>query len=566
MYMKYRQHLKVVILIIAVFAVGLLLICSRETGTDQTAEETAVQKIGVWIETTRQVSDSVEARIDFWQNETDGIYYLFLPSAADTRKMELVLEGVETVQIGADTFKNGDRITLPAGSYEMSIDGVSQDKLSVMQSEHIGSIFVETESGTIDYLMENKENREAGAILILDEEMNALYKGELEFMKGRGNSSWSVIKPAFRLKFKQKTDVYGMGEAKSWNMVPNAADKTMLRNATMYTWADRVGLAYSPDYRMVDWYINGDYRGTYQITESVGVDQERVAITDLEEQTEAVNTEKLEKYGRKSLKDEEEDLARWYRIPINPEDISGGYLLEQEISSRYDMDETGCGFLTQRNQNVVLKSPQYASYEQVMYISSLYQQMEDAVFSENGYNMETGLHYSDYLDVESFAKKYLLEEISKNLDAASTSQFLYKDRNEVSTKFFAGPVWDYDKGLGNGGVRDNLYFLDEPQDLYAAITPGKGVLWKGLYAHQDFYALICEMFRSHYLTTLEEMNTEITENADMIKASAMMNACRWNVFEQADTIEEKEAYYYTEVEEMRSFLNERCAWLDAYWQ
>lgn len=560
------KQVKSAILASAVLCAVLLLLAGVWQESEPFETEPAAERIYVQIETTRQISDSIEARVNFWLNETDGNYYVFLPAAAKEKKMFLRLEGLDSIQLGEETLRNGDRIELKCGEYELNRTEGAEDKLVVMQSENIGSIFVETESGALEYLMEDKENREAGEILILDGEMSVLYKGELDFMKGRGNSSWSVIKPAFRLKLKQKTDIYSMGAAKNWNMVPNAEDATMLRNATMYAWADRVGLKYSPQFELVDWYINGDYRGTYQIAESIGIGQERVAISDLEEQTKAANAEKLEKYGRKSLAEEEEDLVRWYNIPANPADISGGYLLEQEISDRYDMDETGCGFLSERNQNVVLKSPQYATKEQVLYIRDLYQQMEDAVFSENGYNMETGLHYSEYLDMESFAKKYLIEEISKNLDAASTSQFMYKDRNEVSTKLFSGPVWDYDKSLGNGGVRDNIYFLNEPEELYAAVTPGKGVLWKGLYAQPDFYEYMCEVFRNSYLTTLEEMNLWITENSRNIMKSAMMNACRWNVFPEAETLQEKEIRYQEEVEGMRNFLNERCAWLDAFWQ
>lgn len=557
------KRIKVGILAAAALCVLLLLWYGRQP--EQEIQTTA-QRIYVQIETTRQVSSTVEARVDFWLNETDGNYYVFLPSSADRKRMYLQTEGIDFIAIDDKTLHSGDRMELTPGEYELTIGQEPAGRLVVMQSENIGSIFVETKSGTLDYLMADKENREEGEILILDEEMTALYKGELEFLKGRGNSSWSVIKPSFRLKFRDKTDVYGMGAARSWNMIPNAEDKTMLRNATIYSWADLVGLSYSPQYRMVDWYINGDYRGTYQIVESIGVNEERVAIADLEEKTGAVNQKSLERYGRESLQAEGEDLARWYRIPVDPEDISGGYLLEQEISDRYNEDPYGCGFLSERNQNVVLKSPKYASYDQVMYIRELYQQMEDAVFSENGYNMETGLHYSDYLDVDSFARKYLIEEISKNLDAASTSQYLYKDSNAVSTKIFSGPVWDYDKSLGNGGVRDNIYFLNEPEDIYAAIAPGKGVLWKGLYAQPDFYRYVCEVFRSSYLPSLEEINNQITENSRKITASAMMNAYRWNVFEEAGSVSEKEAQYRAEVEGMRTFLNERCAWLAAYWQ
>lgn len=561
--MKYQ---KIGIVILAILL--MLVACyfdhiSQRLGKDKPDELKAAY---IEIETTRQTTDSVEARVTFWHNETDGKYYMFLPSGASEHTMKLHLEGIEAIAIDGQYMKDGEEIILKEGEHTYAVEEEASKSLFVMESAGIGSIFLETESGSLDYLLESKEHIEGGEVLFLDEEASVVYKSELEYIKGRGNSSWNPAKPAFRIKLKQKADIYGMGSAKNWNMVPNAEDPTLMRNAVVYTWADLIGLQYSPQYRFVDWYTNGEYRGSYQICTSIEVGEERVAIADLEEETERMNTMgKLEEYEQYKVTVEDTDVLRGYHIPLNPEDISGGYLLELEIASRYNEDVTASGFLTERNQNVVIKSPKYATAEQAVYISELYQQMEDAIYSESGYHQETGLHYSDYIDLESFVKKYLIEEITKNLDAASTSQYLYKPRNSVSSKIFAGPVWDYDKALGNGGVRDNLYFLNEPDELYAAIAPGNGVLWKGLYVQPDFYEYVCATYNSSFLTTLQEINQEIEKNQEILLKSAMMNAYRCNQFYEADTLAGKQQLYQEEVQRMQTFLNTRCSWLQEQW-
>lgn len=562
-FMKYQKIGIVLLAILLMLAACYFDYMSQHLGQDKSDE---VRAAYIEIETTRQTTDSVEARVSFWHNEMDGKYYLFLPSGASDHMMQLHLEGIEAIAIDGQYMKDGEEIILKEGEHTYAVEEEAPKSLFVMESAGIGSIFLETESGSLDYLLESKEHMEGGEVLFLDEEASVVYKSELEYIKGRGNSSWNPAKPAFRIKLKQKADIYGMGSAKNWNMVPNAEDPTLMRNAVVYTWADLIGLQYSPQYRFVDWYTNGEYRGSYQICTSIEVGEERVAIADLEEETERMNTMgKLEEYEQYKVTVEDADVLRGYHIPLNPEDISGGYLLELEIASRYNEDVTASGFLTERNQNVVIKSPKYATVEQAVYISELYQQMEDAIYSESGYHQETGLHYSDYIDLESFAKKYLIEEITKNLDAASTSQYLYKPRNSVSSKIFAGPVWDYDKALGNGGVRDNLYFLNEPDELYAAIAPGNGVLWKGLYVQPEFYEYVCAIFNNSFLTTLQEINQEMGKNQEILLKSAMMNAYRCNQFYEADTLAGKQQLYQEEVQRMQIFLNTRCSWLQEQW-
>ena len=64
----------------------------------------------------------------------------------------------------------------------------------------------------------------------------------------------------------------------------------------------------------------------------------------------------------------------------------------------------------------------------------------------------------DYIDVDSLAKVYLINELGKNWDSGATSFFLtYKPDKAGKYKFFASPVWDYDNSLGNAaGVERDL--------------------------------------------------------------------------------------------------------------
>ena len=48
------------------------------------------------------------------------------------------------------------------------------------------------------------------------------------------------------------------------------------------------------------------------------------------------------------------------------------------------------------------------------------QEIEDAIQTEDGYHPVTGRHYTEYIDLESWADKYLVEEITRNNGGGST--------------------------------------------------------------------------------------------------------------------------------------------------
>lgn len=107
-----------------------------------------------------------------------------------------------------------------------------------------------------------------------------------------------------------------------------------------------------------------------------------------------------------------------YDFAVTPPDVTGGYLLELEMSDRYGLEPSG--FITNRRQCVVIKNPKYANYEEVSYIANRFQDLEDAVRSPDGISQYTGVSYQDYLDLPSFAAKYILEEYLDNADASFT--------------------------------------------------------------------------------------------------------------------------------------------------
>ena len=60
-----------------------------------------------------------------------------------------------------------------------------------------------------------------------------------------------------------------MEKNKKYSILANYQDDSLARNRILYDLSDAVGLPYASDSRFVDFYVNGFYRGSYQMCEKV---------------------------------------------------------------------------------------------------------------------------------------------------------------------------------------------------------------------------------------------------------------------------------------------------------
>ena len=576
---------------------GILLYCSAVINVEQEnqgihnlfaetensgIEKQALRDFYITNIATGSSKRMTEEMIRWWRNEEDDKYYIFLPSSANMNSLRIQFEGVDAIYLDGKKIKNAEKVQITLGEHSVTTD-VDETSYHVvfMQSNNLPTAFIHTESGTMDYVNETKGNKESGTILIIDENGDVKYSGPLEYIAGRGNATWDADKKGYKIKFPKKQNLFHMGEEKSWVLLANDGDNSMIRNTATFSIAEASKVAFTPQSQYIDLYLNATYWGTYQICEKVEVSTERVDIPDLNDANKAANPgvdlSECDKFGTENVQGTVTipGTQQGYVLPVEPTDITGGYLLELEMGGRYVHESAG--FVSDRNQAVVIKAPKYASVAETTYISNLYQDLEDALYEFDGVNPNTGKAYYEYIDVNSFAKKYLVEEITKNIDAMITSQYLYKYPDTVSDKLYAGPVWDYDNAIGNAHIASDEVEMNEdgeidygsdtasPQGLYAMRNKGEASIWYALYYRPEFQEAFKrnynETFRSNTLLVAEE---QITQAANLIEDSSLMNSMRW----KDGTIEEKEdirAFYRTEVEEVKNFLIERIDYLDKEW-
>ena len=306
------------------------------------------------------------------------------------------------------------------------------------------TVYVNLPAERLDSVWKDKDYRASALITIVDGDNDTLYDGPLTHFKTRGNSSFYDSKKPYSIKFPTKQKFFNLLRDKSFVLLANAKDVTNVKNAFGLDLANDIGLAAS-DYTYVRLFVNSKYEGLYQMTNHV---EDCIEIEDLEKRNKFVNTQPLQDYQWFGLgRDKLRILKKGMLLEQEPIDISGGYLLDNVgIDEKYQSDLSG--FVSEAGDPIRIRSPKYASRGEADYIAARYDEMEEAVKSPDGFNHKTGKHYSDYIDLESFCKYYLLNEFLLNIDGGYSSFLMYKNADDVAPKFYAGPAWDFDLSCG----------------------------------------------------------------------------------------------------------------------
>lgn len=81
------------------------------------------------------------------------------------------------------------------------------------------------ETGSIKIYVPDGYKSEYTGIELVDSENLSL-----EYIKGRGHSSWWHEKKPFKIKLKNSKNLFGMGSNKHWVLLANAFDKSLIKN------------------------------------------------------------------------------------------------------------------------------------------------------------------------------------------------------------------------------------------------------------------------------------------------------------------------------------------------
>ena len=183
----------------------------------------------------------------------------------------------------------------------------------------------------------------------------------------------------------------------------------MIRNALTYDLGRFMGMKFCPAARFVDVYLNGDYRGTYQISDQVQVHKKRIEVSE-----------------------------------------ENGWLLEVvNENSKEDplITTTRYGIMyTSKNP----KDEQLTLGKRIA-VGQWLRSFEEAVASDQFMDPQRG--WRAFVDENDLINWYVGAEITGNIDALY-SIYMYKDGDDDKMHF--GPLWDLDLGYDNSSERSLL--------------------------------------------------------------------------------------------------------------
>ena len=476
---------------------------------EKTVEETALESEGTSFFQC-SVTDQNGNLVFGYPAPQDGIVYLFLPHTVEISDLQVQCAGeIRGVSRGEwdpaagvlrSAFqKSGDTVTVQLADGEVRIRALQSD---------LPSIQLELNQTTLQTVQSDKNIKYPGNSVYLtnvDKSADVTAENCVE-LKGRGNSSWQKYeKKGYQIKFSEKTSVLGMPAAKKWILLANASDDSMVRNMTAMELSRGLDMAYTTRFQYADLWIDGDYQGTYLVGEKVEIGENRISLTD-----------------------------------------AGGVVMEEDAA--FYMEEDHYFYDALLDTHFTVKESVSENEEEIASAMTSFQQAVDALMLylyQTPSDQVTTEALSAMIDVDSFAKYYLITEYALNREANNSSFYWYRDGE--GDVLHLGPVWDFDTCMGNEDLGADQYFAH----FY-------NPLMNRLLAAPAFYDRVCAL-KTQYRSVFAGLAGTAERFGRQIDSSAYMNYIRWNTLGGVNPkgYSDFSATYRDSISGLKSWLNAR---------
>lgn len=443
-----------------------------------------------------------------WKENDDDILYFFLPSGA--AHVTWKVNGAQDFRLDGVPIQDGTECVFEAGKTYLLTErsGIfrreKSGELVILQSEGVGCAFLTTDSKRMDYVWEEKGNKEGGSAVFVTAEGIADYTGSFEEIKGRGNYTWLLDKKSYSLNFSQPVELLSLAEDSQWVLLASASEETHLINRMVFEMMREAGIDDVQESAWIDLYLNGEYAGNYLLSQ---------------------------------------------KIKPQEEDLDGGWMVEFD---GYWEEEGKPGFYTEAGEKLAIGYPETdkegASEEKYEAIAGFVQRVENAILSGNGTDEQTGLSWKELADADSLVKKFILDEISMCPDGWNGSNYCFLREG----KLYFGPPWDYEFAFGNQPAWFSK--LQHPQGLYHA----RETKWyKALYQKEEFLDAVRTQYRDFFEPYLrKQAQSGLDGQAKQIAASMEMDAVRW---------QKEQVRFWRGLDNLKNFISDRLDWLNQEW-
>lgn len=318
-------------------------------------------------------------------------------------------------------------------------------------------------------------------------------------IRGRGHSSWKGAKKPYKLKLEKKTAIMGMPENKHWALL-----KPTENTVAGLQLGKLMGMVWTPSFRPVEVVLNSDYIGLYFLIETIRIDENRVNIYEQQDKE------------------------------TNPDLITGGWLVE--VDNYHDENQITIPENNRWNLTLRYHSPEDLSDAQLEWLTNEFKTINTAIYSSD----KTSTDWEEYIDVESMARFFILQEVMDNPDGFHGSFYLYKDIGD-NARWIAGPIWDlvcYNREKTDYTFRMKVHYGITPHWIgeiiqYDSFCRSVRSVWEDVYPDRlsEIYIYIDATvlpLAEAWKKDCERWNEDPTQTAQL-RASRIKNALRRNI-------------------------------------
>lgn len=299
-------------------------------------------------------------------------------------------------------------------------------------------------------------------------------------IKGRGNWTWNGFdKKPYRLKLDKKAPLLGMKSSKHFGLLAHADDYNgFLRNTVGFWLSRHIGMAWTPSQQPVEVVLNGDYIGLYFLTELIRVDKDRVNIVEQPDNT------------------------------THADSVTGGWLVEID---NYDSDPhveitEGDGWRI----IFTYKTPEVLSAAQETFLTDEMTRINRLIYGDK----DAGTLWQ-YIDIESLARFFIVQELTDNYESFHGSCYLYRDMG-AAEKWHFGPVWDFGSSFNYDKTRP-FYEGREHHNTWAP----------QLAQFPEFQHRVQAVWSAFYYTAYSDIYAYTADFVKQIEQAAKNDAERW---------------------------------------
>ena len=378
-----------------------------------------------------------------------------------------------------------------------------------------------------------------GTELTLKDAGNGNFEKVTTEFRGRGNSTWEQLKKPYAIKLNSKAEIMGMPKHKRWVLIANYLDNSFLKNHMAFYLSKKFELGYTVRGEFVNLVFNGVYRGLYWLGEAIKVDKNRVKIYDGED-------------GMDDNKDKDfliemdthfDEVAKFYtpirKMPYmvkNDDYIVEDVLNEKGKKVKDKYGNTVTQVFTVGQARLERFQNKIAALENLLYPD--YETNNNCKANTNNCSAPDE-SYADIIDVESWAKFWLINEIMDNteLNEPKSAYFTYENKDEGDV-FKAGPVWDFDAGATKA---------------LTSVKLDTSIYYNALFKSPKFIKAVKDVWNK-YSSTID-FNTEIQTMRSRLATAAKLDSLMWG--DHKDYLENAISGFDGNVDFLKNSLNNK---------